>query len=151
MKTLLNTSTGQLVPYPRNDDEDVVGLDSMFQILTVHQAEPPAFDIATQQLERTEVIDKATGTVARGWKVVTIPPAPAPIPRTPADVLASLGLTLNDLKQLVALTSAAAWDKAVAYTIGQSVTHNGKTWVATSDNTGNEPDDVPGDWAKVGE
>jgi len=149
MKTLLNTTTGQLLPYPRLDDEPVVGLDPMFQILTVHQADPPAFDAATQQLERTETIDKATGTVTRDWKVVTVPPAPTSAPRTPADTLASLGLTLNDLKQLVALTNPAAWDASVAYKIGQSVTHNGKTWVATSHNTGNEPDDVPGDWQAV--
>jgi hypothetical protein len=147
MKTLLNTITGQLLPYPRNDDEDVVGLEPMLQILIVHQAEPPAFDAATQQLEPTEVIDKATGTVTRDWKVVALPPAPAPL--TPQQKLEGLGITLGDLAALVAMVAIKPWDATAAYLIGMRVTHNGKTWVATSDNTGNEPDDVPGDWRAV--
>jgi len=43
----------------------------------------------------------------------------------------------------------ADWDPTLLYHPGDPVLHNGKTWVATSNNTGNEPDDVPGDWDPV--
>ena len=38
------------------------------------------------------------------------------------------------------------WNSTVQYQIGDKVRHNGKMWIATSSNTNNEPDDVPGDW-----
>jgi hypothetical protein len=149
MKLLLNTLTGDLLPYPRQDEEPIIGLSPTLQVLTVEQVDPPAFDPATQQLEATEVIDKTSGKVTRSWKVVPIPPAPAPVVFTTAEKLAGLGLTLGDLTALVALTHPREWDAAVDYTIGERVLHGGRTWVATSNNRSNEPDDVPGDWAVV--
>jgi hypothetical protein len=41
------------------------------------------------------------------------------------------------------------WDATVGYSVGDLVEHQGRTWKATSNNTGNEPDDVPGDWEEV--
>ena len=42
-----------------------------------------------------------------------------------------------------------SWDATAAYKVGELVTHDGKRWKATSDNTGNEPDNVPGDWEEL--
>lgn len=44
---------------------------------------------------------------------------------------------------------APAWDAEYRYHPGDRVRHQGKEWVATSHNRGNEPDDVPGDWDAV--
>jgi hypothetical protein len=42
-----------------------------------------------------------------------------------------------------------SWDATAAYKVGELVAHDGKRWKATSDNTGNQPDSVPGDWEEV--
>ena len=41
------------------------------------------------------------------------------------------------------------WDASEQYHIGDAVRHNGAMWKATSNNSNNEPDDVPGDWEKI--
>ena len=41
------------------------------------------------------------------------------------------------------------WDAKAAYKVGDIVSHAGKRWKATSNNTGNMPDDVPGDWDEI--
>jgi chitodextrinase len=43
----------------------------------------------------------------------------------------------------------ADWDPALRYHPGDLVLHDGKQWKATSHNSGNTPDDVPGDWHEV--
>ena len=42
-----------------------------------------------------------------------------------------------------------AWDASEQYHIGDAVRHEGTMWKATSNNSNNEPDDVPGDWEAV--
>jgi hypothetical protein len=41
------------------------------------------------------------------------------------------------------------WDATAGYSVGDLVEHQGRTWKATSNNTGNEPDDIEGDWQEV--
>jgi hypothetical protein len=41
------------------------------------------------------------------------------------------------------------WDAKASYKVGDLVSHADKRWRATSNNSGNEPDDVPGDWVEV--
>ena len=149
MKLLLD-STGTLLTYPRADGEPVEGLDPSLKMVEVTQDPEPTYDIATHMLEATEVIDPVSLTVTRGWKVVErpVPPAP-PAPLTPQQKLENLGITLGDLTALVTMVETKPWDAAAAYLVGMRVTHSGKTWIATSDNTGNEPDDVAGDWSPV--
>ena len=43
----------------------------------------------------------------------------------------------------------ADWDPALRYHPGDLVEHDGKQWKATSHNTGNALDPVPGDWDEV--
>jgi hypothetical protein len=75
MKLLYNTETQKLLPWPRIDDEPVVGLDAHLLEMAVVQEDQPAYDPATQRLEKTEVIDADARTVTRGWSVVEVPVA----------------------------------------------------------------------------
>jgi hypothetical protein len=74
MKALYNTETNAVLPWPRIDEEPVVGLDAHLLEMTVVQEPQPAFDPATQRLEKTEVIDAEARTVVRGWSVVEVEP-----------------------------------------------------------------------------
>ena len=73
MKLLYDTQTQKLLPWPRIDDEPVVGLAAHLLEMTVMQEDKPAYDPATQRLEKTEVIDTQAQTVTRGWNVVEVP------------------------------------------------------------------------------
>jgi hypothetical protein len=75
MKLLYNTETQTLLPWPRIDDEPVVGLDAHLLEMDVVQEDQPDYDPATQRLEKTEVIDAEARRVARGWSVVELPVA----------------------------------------------------------------------------
>lgn len=88
-RLLYHIPDGSLYPYPRADDEPVLGLDhSVYKVLQLNQQPEPAYDSATETLTQTEVIDwlpggtDATGldgTLTRGWRVEPIPtPPPAP-------------------------------------------------------------------------
>jgi hypothetical protein len=73
MKLLYNTQTSTILPWPRIDEEPVVGLAEHLLEMDVVQEDQPAFDPATQRLEKTEVIDAEAQTVTRGWSVVEVP------------------------------------------------------------------------------
>jgi hypothetical protein len=75
MKALYNTQTNAILPWPRIDEEPVVGLDAHLLEMDVAQESQPAYDPATQRLEKTEVIDAEARTVTRGWSVVDVPVA----------------------------------------------------------------------------
>jgi hypothetical protein len=75
MKLIYDTQTQALLPWPRIDEEPVVGLDAHLLEMTVVQEPQPAFDPATERLEKAEVIDTAARTVTRGWSVISVPPA----------------------------------------------------------------------------
>ena len=74
MKALYDTQTQTLLPWPRIDEEPVVGLAAHLLEMTVVQEPQPAFDPATERLEKAEVIDTAARTVTRGWSVIAVPP-----------------------------------------------------------------------------
>jgi hypothetical protein len=88
MKALYDTQTQALLPWPRIDEEPVVGLASHLLEMDVVQEDQPAYDPASQRLEKTEVIDTDSRTVTRGWDVVEVP-APAV---TAEEHLRSVGL-----------------------------------------------------------
>jgi hypothetical protein len=73
MKAIYNTQTNAILPWPRIDEEPVVGLDAHLLEMDVVQEDQPAYDPATQRLEKTEVIDAEAQTVTRGWSVVDVP------------------------------------------------------------------------------
>jgi hypothetical protein len=76
MKRLYNTVTQTFLPsYPRDDDAEIVGLDSTLQVYQVVKIPQP--DIATNQyLTRTEVADHEANTLTLGWQVNETPPQP---------------------------------------------------------------------------
>jgi hypothetical protein len=78
MKLLYDTITATLKPYPRFDDGSVVGLDSRYLEMVVIQQPKPPYDILTQQLTPTEVVDVNARTVTRDWSIGPLPPAPPP-------------------------------------------------------------------------
>ena len=41
------------------------------------------------------------------------------------------------------------WNSGKQYHIGDVVYHVGKMWIATSNNTNNLPDSIPGDWQET--
>jgi hypothetical protein len=73
MKLLYDTQTQKLLPWPRIDDEPVVGLAPHLLEMAVVQEDRPAYDPATQRLEKTEVIDTQAQTVTQGWNLVEVP------------------------------------------------------------------------------
>jgi hypothetical protein len=82
MRLLYDQQTAALRPYPRPDDEPVVGLDPRYISMALIQEPQPAYDPATERLEPTEAIDLDALTVTRGWAIIPIeppaPPEPAP-------------------------------------------------------------------------
>ena len=79
MKLLYDTTTATLCPYPRQDDEPVVGLDARYLEMVLLQEPQPTYDPATEQLTPAEVIDLNARTVTRGWQIAPLPvPAPTP-------------------------------------------------------------------------
>lgn len=79
MKYLYTLPSGPLRPYPRQDDEPVVGLDTaVFAVLLVQQDPEPEYDLGTEYLapQETITLGEPEGLLLRGWQVLPIPPAP---------------------------------------------------------------------------
>lgn len=74
MKLIYDTINEALLPWPRIDDEPVVGLEPHLLEMTVVQEDEPTYDPTTEVLEQTQVIDTEAKTVIRGWNVVSLPP-----------------------------------------------------------------------------
>lgn len=108
-RLLYDLLTSTLQPYPRADDEPVVGLEPRYLEMDVLQQPEPAYDPATQQLQPTEAIDTAARTVTRGWTVVELPPS-VPSPdwgRFKAAILSNTAINAA-LAQALPLAPAAA-------------------------------------------
>jgi len=75
-KILYYTPTQTLRPYPRNDDEPVVGLDPDYEVFDIVQDDRPTYDPATQYLTTTETIDTVAETVTYGYQINDLPPPP---------------------------------------------------------------------------
>ncbi|MEB3209663.1 MAG: hypothetical protein VKK63_12220, partial [Synechococcus sp.] len=74
MKLIYDTTNNTLLPWPRIDDEPVIGLAPHLLEVTVIQEPQPPFNPATERLEKTETIDTATSTATRGWSVIAVSP-----------------------------------------------------------------------------
>lgn len=83
-RTLLDRATGQLVAYPRQDDEPVAGLDRdayhVLQIIRDPQPEPQDGHQVAPLPVAIEISDPGgndlNGTATYGWQQQPIPPAP---------------------------------------------------------------------------
>lgn len=76
MKLLFHTPSQKLKPYPRGDDEPVVGLAQEYEVYELTQEPPPSFDATTHTCTATETIDAQSKTVTRGWTVQARPATP---------------------------------------------------------------------------
>lgn len=72
MKLLYNTQTEQVLPWPRVDDEPIVGLAPELLEMTVIEGEIPAYDPETQVLNQSDVVDVEAQTVTRTWTVTDL-------------------------------------------------------------------------------
>jgi hypothetical protein len=73
MKILFHIPTETLKPYPREDEEPVVGLDPEYDTFDLIQKPQPEFDPSTHWIEGTETIDVPAKTVTRGWQINALP------------------------------------------------------------------------------
>lgn len=86
-RILLDRSTGELVRYPRQDNDPVVDLDrNAYHVLQIIREPQPAPQEGIQLIPLPAVIkisdpdsDDIAGTVTYGWEQQPIPPAP-PLP-----------------------------------------------------------------------
>jgi hypothetical protein len=70
-KILFHTPTGTTKPYPRSDNEPVVGLAAEYEVFDLIEPARPTFDPTTHEIRRLpEEIDTQAKTVIRGWEVV---------------------------------------------------------------------------------
>jgi len=87
MRLLHNRNTGDLSPYPRQDDEPVAGLDrTAYRVVELVTLPVPEHDPATWRPEAQDTYDwlpetdptGLDGTLTRGWVLVPIEPPPPP-------------------------------------------------------------------------
>lgn len=72
MKLIYDTTTQALLPWPRIDDEPVVGLDpSLIEVTAIQEVEP-VYNHKKQTLEKTQEIDIADKTAVLGWAIVDV-------------------------------------------------------------------------------
>jgi len=111
-RALLDTVTGQVVAYPRADDEPVVGLDPRYSVLTIVREPQPEYDAETQRLEPTrEVVDDEWRW---GWEVIDLPAPPEPGP----DYLSFYGGLLgSQVYQGVVASTGKTGDQAAAMAV----------------------------------
>lgn len=73
MKVLFHQPTQTIKPYPRSDDDPVVGLSPEYEVFDVMQDAQPDYDHATQICRATETVDAQNKMVTRGWAIEARP------------------------------------------------------------------------------
>jgi len=74
-KALWDSVNEKLVPYPRNDDEPVVGLDTnRYAIVSLVREPQPEYDPIEEYLVPTTALDLDALTYTYDWLVQTLPP-----------------------------------------------------------------------------
>lgn len=76
MKILFHISSQTFKPYPRYDEEPVIGLSDEYEVYDVTQEPEPSYDANTHTCEATETIDAQNKIVTRGWIVREKPEQP---------------------------------------------------------------------------
>lgn len=77
-RILYDPTSGALINWPRQDDEDVVGLQPPVVMLTIEQQPQPDYDPSLYGLEPTRDVDLDAGVLRCGWALRPIP-APPPV------------------------------------------------------------------------
>jgi hypothetical protein len=125
-RLLLDRSTNQLLPYPRQDDEPVAGLDctAAYVVELIRESEPE-YDPSTHYLQPLEPVvnitdpdsDDVNGTATYGWELLVIP---APTPDPPQPRWAEFGLMVMEMPQvkLIFAQAIAAGEAPLAVGLG---------------------------------
>ena len=72
---LYDSTTSSVVPYPRIDDEPVVGLEvERYQVLETIIEDEPTYDPATQTLSFEWNVNLVNGLYIKEWTVTDLPP-----------------------------------------------------------------------------
>lgn len=133
MKILYDTDIERLVPYPRSDDEPVVGLDPCYLVLELIEQEKPESIPAGYYLSRTEAIDLDALQVTRGWELVAHEPMPVVVSfRALAFALRAAGLYAQVKTAALSTEEGEIWwntaqsttvqrDHAFVSTLGQAI------------------------------
>ena len=112
-RALLDTETGQVVAYPRADDEPVIGLNPRYETLTiVRDAKPEEYDPQTQRLVPTRAVEGAEWRW--GWEVVALPPPPKSEPDYSSFYM---GLLASQVYQGVIGSTGKSGDQAAAMAV----------------------------------
>lgn len=83
-KILYSQSTNSVVPYPRKDDQPVIGLHPDYLVLDVVEDPQPFYDSKTQYLTSSQVIELEHLKYRKKWVVEDYPSPPLPPPPAPA-------------------------------------------------------------------
>jgi hypothetical protein len=75
-KILYSQSNNKVKPYPRQDDEPVVGLDPDYLVLDKVTTTPPSYDPDTQYLAESWVADVGALEYQQAWTIEDLPPVP---------------------------------------------------------------------------
>jgi hypothetical protein len=76
-KILFHTPTGTTKPYPRSDNEPVVGLAAEYEVFDLIEPARPTFDPTTHEIRRLpEEIDTQAKMVTRGWEIAAMESEP---------------------------------------------------------------------------
>jgi hypothetical protein len=67
LKRLYNTASQQILPWPRLDEEPIVGLDPNLLEMAVIEGEIPGYNPETQILTKSDVVNVEARTITRTW------------------------------------------------------------------------------------
>jgi hypothetical protein len=73
-KLLYSQSTATIKPYPRNDDQPVVGLDLDYLVLNKLDTPPPTYDAETETVTSNYIVDVAALEYRQEWSIIPLPP-----------------------------------------------------------------------------
>jgi hypothetical protein len=105
-RILYNPDTAALIRWPRQDDEDVVGLQPPTVMLTVEQEPQPDYDPAIYVLQPTQDVDLDARVLRKGWELVELPPVV--VPPTPRWVQFAQTLAVDPAVNGLVATAATA-------------------------------------------
>ena len=128
-RILYNPESDTLIRWPRQDDEDVVGLQPPTVMLTVEQQpQPDDYDPAIYGLRPTQDVDLDALVLRKGWELV-----PVVVPPTPRWVQFAQGLAIDPaVNALVATcaTSAPVLHLMLGVGLGQAAQGDATTFLA---------------------
>lgn len=76
MRVIYHKQDRTIAPYPRKDEEEVINLESDYLVLLKIDTLPPEYDINTEVLENTYIVDLDKLEYRQEWVIIPLPPRP---------------------------------------------------------------------------